>query len=101
MIQQVSRIGLDKWLDVNAWFMIEVNNNLDRLYSKASENNTKSRKYFQAQIYSAMRLEQSKRYNQQYNQSNIISDIIRTNPKVVMVTSLVTSTQRSKTWADV
>ena len=77
--------------------MSEINYVLARSYSEVSESNTKSREYFQAQIQSAMRSEPSKRYDQQYHQRDMISDTIRRNPGVVMVTLLVISTQKPKT----
>ena len=45
-------MGLDGWLDAGVWFMSEVNYVFGCLYLKTSENDTKSRKYFQAQIES-------------------------------------------------
>ena len=42
----------DKWLDVGALFRRKVNYVLGRMYLEISENNTKSRKDFQAQMQS-------------------------------------------------
>ena len=45
-------MGPDRWLDVGAKFISEVNYVLGRLYSEGNENNTKSKEYFQAQMQS-------------------------------------------------
>ena len=76
--------------------MNEINYFSDCLYSQINESNTKSRKYFQAQIQLTIRLEKLKWYDQQYNQNNMISNTMRTNLGVIMVILSVTSTQRPK-----
>ena len=52
MTQQVLQMGIDRWLDAGVSFMNKVNYLLGRLYLEISENNTKSKEYFQAQIRS-------------------------------------------------